>query len=79
MQSNTLQSATSIGTVKWYEPALGYGYIVPRDGTRDVFVHFTALDTCGLTALEKGQTVRFDKRADGGITRAANIFVSEAA
>ncbi len=79
MQPKSPQSAASIGTVKWYEPDLGYGYIMPRDGTRDVFVHFTALDTCGLASLQKGQTVHFDKRADGGITRAANIFVSEAA
>jgi CspA family cold shock protein len=72
------QSAATAGTVKWYEPDLGYGYINPNDGSREVFVHFTALDSSGLSSLSKGQTIHFDKRADGGLTRAANLLVSEA-
>ena len=64
--------------MKWYAPNLGYGYIDPNDGSRQVFVHFTALDNSGLTSLQKGQTVRFDKRADGGLTRAENLLVTEA-
>ena len=78
MHPKTPQSAATAGTVKWYEPDLGYGYIDPSDGSREVFVHFTALDSSGLSSLSKGQSVRFDKRADGGLTRAANLLVSEA-
>lgn len=78
MHPKTPQSATITGTVKCYEPDLGYGYIDPNDGSREVFVHFTALDSSGLSSLSKGQAVRFDKRADGGLTRAANLLVSGA-
>ena len=77
MYSKSPQTASTAGTVKWYEPDLGYGYIDPSDGSREVFVHFTALDSSGLASLHKGQSVRFYKRADGGLTRAANVLVSE--
>jgi CspA family cold shock protein len=78
VHSKTPQSASISGTVKWYEPDLGYGYIDPNDGSREVFVHFTALDSSRLSNLSKGQTVRFEKKADGGLIRAANLSVSEA-
>jgi cold shock protein len=46
------------GVVKWYDPARGFGFILPNDGSKDIFVHITALRRCGIDALEPGQPVR---------------------
>jgi CspA family cold shock protein len=46
------------GTVKWYDPAKGFGFITPQDGGRDVFVHATALERAGLGPLQERQSVR---------------------
>ena len=46
------------GVVKWYDPARGFGFILPNDGGKDVFVHVTALRRSGLEGLEPGQPVR---------------------
>jgi cold shock protein len=47
------------GTVKWFDPKRGYGFIRPEQG-EDVFVHVTALEGSGMESLQEGQTVRFD-------------------
>ena len=46
------------GTVKWYDPAKGFGFITPEEGGRDVFVHATALERAGLGPLQERQSVR---------------------
>lgn len=46
------------GVVKWYDPARGFGFILPNDGGKDVFVHVTALRRAGIETLEPGQPVR---------------------
>jgi len=46
------------GIVKWYDPARGFGFILPNDGTKDIFIHVTALRRAGLDGLEPGQAVR---------------------
>jgi CspA family cold shock protein len=46
------------GTVKWYNPDKGFGFVSPQDGGRDVFVHATALERAGLSILQEGQRVR---------------------
>jgi cold shock protein len=46
------------GVVKWYDPARGFGFILPNDGSKDIFVHVTALRRSGLDGLEPGQPVR---------------------
>ena len=48
------------GTVKWFNPAKGYGFIEPEDGSRDVFVHISALERAGLGTLNEGQKVSFE-------------------
>jgi cold shock protein len=47
-----------VGTVKWYDPAKGFGFITPQDGGRDIFVHATALERAGLGPLQERQSVR---------------------
>ena len=47
-----------VGTVKWYDPAKGFGFITPQDGGRDVFIHATALERAGLGPLQERQSVR---------------------
>lgn len=48
------------GTVKWFNPAKGFGFIEPEDGSKDAFVHISALERSGLASLEEGQRVSFE-------------------
>ncbi|MBN1308682.1 MAG: cold-shock protein [Chitinispirillaceae bacterium] len=48
------------GVVKWFNEAKGYGFISPDDGSRDVFVHFSAIQSNGFKKLEEGQKVQFE-------------------
>ena len=52
------------GTVKFYNMQKGYGFIAPEDGSKDVFVHATALERAGMRALTEGQKVSFDVQED---------------
>jgi CspA family cold shock protein len=62
------------GTVKWFNPARGFGFIQPDDGSKDVFVHISALEGSDLQELLEGQKVRFDvERAQNGKLAAANL------
>ena len=48
------------GTVKWFNPDKGFGFIAPDDGSADVFVHFSAIDSTGYRTLEENQKVEYD-------------------
>ncbi len=48
------------GTVKWFNPAKGYGFIEPEDGSKDAFVHVSAVERAGLTGLREGQKVEYE-------------------
>ena len=48
------------GVVKWFNPAKGYGFIEPDDGSKDVFVHISAVERAGLATLQDGQKVTFE-------------------
>jgi len=48
------------GTVKWFNPVKGYGFIQPDDGSKDAFVHISAVERSGLSSLNEGQKVNFE-------------------
>lgn len=62
------------GTVKWFNPTKGYGFIAPEDGSKDVFVHISAVERSGLGSLNEGQRVSFDvERGQQGKFSAVNL------
>jgi len=52
--------AVATGTVKWFNPTKGFGFIEPSDGSKDVFVHISAVESAGLQSLREGQKVEFE-------------------
>ncbi|ETE54488.1 cold-shock protein [Rhodobacter capsulatus Y262] len=65
------------GTVKWFNAIKGFGFIAPESGTKDVFVHVTALERAGLRGLNDGQAVSFDLERDrNGRESATNLVLA---
>ena len=54
----------AMGTVKWFNPTKGYGFIIPDEGGRDLFVHITAVQKAGYTDLVQGVRVSYEIRSD---------------
>lgn len=52
------------GTVKWFNSEKGYGFIQPDDGSKDVFVHISAVEQAGMRSLNEGQKLSYDVQAD---------------
>jgi CspA family cold shock protein len=69
------------GTVKWFNPTKGYGFIAPEQGGSDVFVHISAVENAGLRTLNEGQKVSYELATQKGKTSAVNLKLinSEAA
>jgi CspA family cold shock protein len=63
------------GTVKWFNPQKGYGFIQPQEGGKDVFVHISAVERAGLTSLNEGQQVEYEIITDRGKQSAGNLKV----
>jgi len=61
------------GTVKWFNPTKGYGFIQPQDGGKDVFVHISAVERAGLTWLNEGQVVEYELVSNRGKQSAENL------
>jgi len=64
------------GTVKWFNPTKGYGFIKPTVGEKDVFVHISAVERAGLTTLNENQVVEYDLVENRGKASAENLKVS---
>ena len=72
-ESNTTMTT---GTVKFFNPTRGFGFISPEDGTKDAFVHISAVERAGLSSLSEGQKVSYElQQGQNGKTSAENLSV----
>lgn len=66
------------GTVKWFNPVKGYGFISPDDGSKDAFVHISAVERAGLSTLNEGQKVEYELQPGrNGRSSAENLRVAD--
>ncbi len=64
----------AVGTVKWFNAQKGFGFIQPDDGSKDVFVHISAVERAGMGSLNEGQKLSFElERGQQGKTSAINL------
>lgn len=64
----------TIGTVKFFNPSKGFGFIEPNDGTKDAFVHISVVEEAGLSSLDEGMKVSYDlEEGRNGKVSAANL------
>lgn len=63
----------TIGTVKFFNSAKGFGFISPEGGDKDVFVHVSAVEAAGMRSLAEGQKVSFDVQPDPKGSKAVNL------
>ena len=64
------------GTVKWFNDARGYGFVAPDDGSKDAFVHISAVEQAGLTSLAEGQRLQYElQTGTNGKTSAGNLSI----
>ena len=61
------------GTVKWFNPTKGFGFIVPDEGGNDVFVHISAVEKAGMSTLHEGQKINYELAEEKGKTFASNL------
>jgi CspA family cold shock protein len=62
------------GTVKWFNESKGYGFITPDDGSKDIFVHFSAIQVDGFKKLTEGQAVTFEIEQSPKGVQATNVM-----
>jgi len=67
------EKVMTIGTVKFFNSAKGFGFISPEGGGKDVFVHISAVEAAGMRTLNEGQKVNFDIQPDARGSKAANL------
>jgi len=67
------EATLASGTLKWFNPTKGFGFIVPSDGSKDVFVHISAVQRAGMQTLNEGQKVNYELATERGRTAAVNI------
>jgi len=63
------------GTVKWFNPTKGYGFVQPSTGGKDVFIHISAVEKAGLSTLNEGQQISYDIVSNRGKESAENLKV----
>ncbi len=67
------EAIMATGTVKWFNPQKGFGFIQPDTGGADVFVHISAVERAGLNNLNEGQKISFDVTSEKGKSSATNL------
>lgn len=68
----------TIGTVKWFNTAKGFGFIAPEDGSKDAFVHISAVERAGLSSLAEGQRVQYELQpGQNGRESAENLSLAD--
>jgi len=71
-----LETEMATGTVKWFNPAKGYGFILPTGGGgKDVFVHISAVERAGLHSLKEGQSIEYEIESNRGKESAVNLRI----
>jgi cold shock protein len=70
-----LETEMARGTVEWFNPTKGYGFIQPSGGGRDVFVHISAVERAGLSLLNEGQAVEYEIESNRGKESAVNLRI----
>ena len=65
------------GTVKWFNPNKGYGFIAPEDGQKDVFVHISAVEKANINSLNEGQKLEYELAENNGKTTAVDLKIVE--
>jgi CspA family cold shock protein len=70
---NAKEASMATGTVKWFNPSKGFGFITPSDGSKDVFVHISAVERAGMKSLAEGQKVSYEITTERGKSAATNL------
>ena len=73
--ANSIGADMPKGTVKWFNSQKGYGFIQPQGGSKDVFVHISAVERAGLSSLNEGQVIEYEEVSNRGKTSAENLRV----
>jgi CspA family cold shock protein len=68
-----MEAKMAIGTVKWFNPAKGFGFIQPESGDKDVFVHISAVERSGMGTLAEGQRVSYEVVNERGKNAATDL------
>jgi CspA family cold shock protein len=75
MSTRRKDATMATGTVKWFNPTKGYGFIQPQGGGKDVFVHISAVERAGLSTLNEGQKISYEIVSSRGKESAENLKV----
>ena len=65
------------GTVKWFNPRKGYGFVQPEDGSKDIFVHISAVEKAGLKTLNEGQKISYELSKQNGKVSAEDLKIQK--